>query len=251
MTLGVRWGIVARLVRLLVYAVASLLALVPLSGKVEGESRSSGWPVRGGDLHNTGSSSGIAGPLDSWSPAWTAHPGGDVRDLVGGNGQVIVATEDGAVYALSGASGDVLWRWGSGGTPVELALLDEGQNGERLLVLTHYGSGNSSLVQLDTRTRQIDWQSPAAGAPPLGVAGFTLVSRDSGGALVVFPESDSLPPDYSYGIRAIEARSGNTSWYTATGTSSSSGRAPFDPGNGLPVHLPFLVARLGMLYQVW
>jgi PQQ-like domain len=95
------------------------------SGTRTGGGSSAGWPEYDANPARTGVVAGLpaAGPL---STAWTAHLDGAVygQPLLVGN-EVIAATENDSIYALSRATGQVTWHTRVG-TPVPVSALQCG-----------------------------------------------------------------------------------------------------------------------------
>ena len=85
-------------------------------------SNAADWPMYNQNVSRTGVAPGLA-PAGALSTAWTAHLDGAVygQPLVVG-GDVIAATENDSIYAVSAATGTVIWRTHVG-TPVPQSKL--------------------------------------------------------------------------------------------------------------------------------
>src|SRR2546422_8834014 len=111
----------AGLPALLVVAAATL-ALI--ASAAPGAALDGAWPTYHLDGRRSGNDT--TGPsLNPATPAWTAGPldGSIYAEPVVAGGRVVVATENGSLYALEGANGHILWRTNLGTTEAVLTYI--------------------------------------------------------------------------------------------------------------------------------
>ncbi len=104
--------------------------------------------------------------------AWMSRTGGVVGRPVLDRDRVYVASDDPAVYALDGSSGEVVWKSLPGEQPTGMPVVAAG-------VVTV--STRSGLIGLSAADGHALWRGPA-GETPIGVVGGLLVTRAADGS---------------------------------------------------------------------
>jgi outer membrane protein assembly factor BamB len=153
----------------------------------------SAWPKYRGDLSNTGQGKG-SGARNSlrWVTAAGMTDRVEASPVIGLNGMIYIGADDGKLYAINGATGDIHWA---------VTVQTQGVDSSAAIGVdgTIYVGAGESVVALDPATGAEKWRFATTGdvesSPTLGSDGTLYVGADDAR------------------VYALDSRSGSLKWY--------------------------------------
>lgn len=165
------------------------------------------WPMFCHDRLNTGSTTATAGPRSAVEPLWTFETGGTVRSSPAVvDGTVYIGSDDGSLYAIDAATGELRWTFETGG-PIESS---PAVFGYMVLVGSHdhriYGIDVSGEQQWALETGDRVRSSPSVQASVPVIEGDVVVTgSDDANIYLQDPWTGELKFSYDTGAPVVVA----------------------------------------------